>query len=173
MTQDAVKSFLETEEGKEAFRESVERVLFQNPEFFREVISFVSSDLEKKHPELKGETLKKDVEKVITDILDELGGLHSLYGYKYTKQAIMLILEEPERMYFMTKEVYPMIAEKYNTSASKVERAIRYFITRIFSLGNMEKIQKYFSYTYSSKRGMTTNSEFIAAIKDFILLQQK
>ena len=73
----------------------------------------------------------------------------------------------------ITKKLYPSIADKFDTSASKVERAIRHAIEVAWSRGNMDIINSLFSYTVSTGKGKPTNSEFIALIADKIRLQNK
>ena len=73
----------------------------------------------------------------------------------------------------VTKVLYPEVAKRFNTTASRVERAIRHAIEVAWDRGDLETLQKYFGYTVSNVKGKPTNSEFIAMIADRLQLQQK
>ena len=105
-----------------------------------------------------------DVE--VTRIIHQMGVPAHVKGYQYLRDAIILVVEEVNLMGAVTKELYPMIAEKYNATASRVERAIRHAIELAWDRGNVEMMNKYFGYTIDIERGKPTNSEFIAMIAD-------
>ena len=105
-----------------------------------------------------------DVE--VTSILHQMGVPVHIKGYQYLRDAIVFVIEDINLLGAVTKELYPMIAEKYNTTASRVERAIRHGIELAWDRGNIDLMNKYFGYTIDVERGKPTNSEFIAMIAD-------
>ena len=105
-----------------------------------------------------------DVE--VTSILHQMGVPAHIKGYQYLRDAIVFVIEDINLLGAVTKELYPMIAEKYNTTASRVERAIRHGIELSWDRGNIDLMNKYFGYTIDVERGKPTNSEFIAMIAD-------
>lgn len=105
-----------------------------------------------------------DVE--VTSILHQMGVQAHIKGYQYLRDAIVFVIEDINLLGAVTKELYPMIAEKYNTTASRVERAIRHGIELAWDRGNIDLMNKYFGYTIDVERGKPTNSEFIAMIAD-------
>lgn len=94
-------------------------------------------------------------------------------GYQYLRDAIVFVIEDPNLLGAVTKELYPMIAQKYKTTASRVERAIRHGIELAWDRGNIELMNKYFGYTIDVERGKPTNSEFIAMIADKLKMANK
>lgn len=105
-----------------------------------------------------------DVE--VTGILHQMGVPAHIKGYQYLRDAIVFVIEDINLLGAVTKELYPMIADKYNTTASRVERAIRHGIELAWDRGNIDLMNKYFGYTIDVERGKPTNSEFIAMIAD-------
>jgi len=116
---------------------------------------------------------KKDYEIEVTNILHQMGVPAHVKGYQYLRDAILYIVEDNNLLGAVTKELYPMIGEKYNTSASRVERAIRHGIELAWNRGNVDMMIQYFGYTINTERGKPTNSEFIAMISDKFRLQLK
>lgn len=102
----------------------------------------------------------------VTNIIREIGIPAHIKGYQYLRDAIMMIVAEIELLGAVTKVLYPMIAEKYNTTPSRVERAIRHAIEVAWNRGNIEMINKLFGYTIKLDKGKPTNSEFMAMIAD-------
>lgn len=94
-------------------------------------------------------------------------------GYQYLRDGIMMCVNEPEMLNSVTKILYPTIAKKNNTTASRVERAIRHSIEVAWNRGNMDMVYELFGYTINSGKGKPTNSEFIAMISDKIRLDYK
>lgn len=109
----------------------------------------------------------------ITRILHQMGVPAHVKGYQYLRDAIGLVTDEINLMGAVTKELYPMIADKYNTTASRVERAIRHAIELAWDRGNVELMNKYFGYTINIERGKPTNSEFIAMVADKLRMGEK
>lgn len=110
----------------------------------------------------------KDLEVVVTDYIHEIGVPAHIKGYQYLREAIMMSVEDPEMLNLITKALYPTIAKKYQTTPSRVERAIRHAIEVAWSRGKMETLDAIFGYTISIGKGKPTNSEFIALIADKI-----
>lgn len=112
-----------------------------------------------------------DVE--VTNIIREIGIPAHIKGYQYLRDAIMMIVEEIDLLGAVTKVLYPMIAEKYATTPSRVERAIRHAIEVAWGRGNMEMINKIFGYTVKLDKGKPTNSEFMAMIADKLRMEMR
>lgn len=119
------------------------------------------------------ETCSRDLEKDVTDMIHEIGVPAHIKGYQYLREAIMMSVEDNEMLNSITKVLYPSIAEKYQTTPSRVERAIRHAIEVAWNRGRMETLDGLFGYTINTGKGKPTNSEFIALIADKIRLQYK
>ena len=116
---------------------------------------------------------ERDLEKDVTDMIHEIGVPAHIKGYQYLREAIMMSVEDNEMLNSITKVLYPSIAKKYQTTPSRVERAIRHAIEVAWSRGKMETLDAMFGYTINTGKGKPTNSEFIALIADKIRLQYK
>lgn len=116
---------------------------------------------------------KRDLEKDVTDMIHEIGVPAHIKGYQYLREAIMMSVEDVEMLGSITKILYPTIAKKYQTTPSRVERAIRHAIEVAWSRGRMETLDALFGYTINTGKGKPTNSEFIALIADKIRLQYR
>ena len=114
-----------------------------------------------------------DLETEITNIIHEVGVPAHIKGYMYLREAITMVVNDMELLSAVTKELYPSIAKKYNTTASRVERAIRHAIEVAWGRGQIEAINRLFGYTVHGDKGKPTNSEFIAIIADKLRLQNK
>jgi sporulation transcription factor Spo0A len=114
-----------------------------------------------------------DLEKDVTSMIHEIGVPAHIKGYQYLREAIMMVVNDQEMLSSITKILYPSIAKKYQTTPSRVERAIRHAIEVAWSRGNMETLDSFFGYTISIGKGKPTNSEFIALIADKIRLHYK
>jgi two-component system response regulator (stage 0 sporulation protein A) len=114
-----------------------------------------------------------DLETVVTDFIHELGVPAHIKGYQYIRSAIMMVVENMDLLNFITKQLYPEIAKAYNTTASRVERAIRHSIEVAWSRGKPEIMNEIFGYTIHTGKGKPTNSEFIAMVADRIRLTLK
>jgi len=112
----------------------------------------------------------KDLEKDVTDMIHEIGVPAHIKGYQYLREAIMMSVEDMEMLNSITKILYPTIAKKFQTTPSRVERAIRHAIEVAWSRGKMETLDALFGYTINTGKGKPTNSEFIALIADKIRL---
>jgi two-component system response regulator (stage 0 sporulation protein A) len=114
-----------------------------------------------------------DLETEITSIIHEIGVPAHIKGYMYLREAISMVVNDIELLSAVTKELYPSIAKKFNTTASRVERAIRHAIEVAWSRGQVETINKLFGYTIHNDKGKPTNSEFIAMVADKLRLKNK
>ncbi len=114
-----------------------------------------------------------DLEQDVTDMIHEIGVPAHIKGYQYLREAIMMAVEDIDMLNSITKVLYPTIAKKYQTTSSRVERAIRHAIEVAWSRGRMETLDALFSYTVNTGKGKPTNSEFIALIADRIRLQYR
>lgn len=122
---------------------------------------------------LTRETLKRDLELDVTNIIHEIGVPAHIKGYQYLRDAILMSIEDMEMLNSITKILYPTIAKKHQTTPSRVERAIRHAIEVAWSRGKMDTIERLFGYTVNNGKGKPTNSEFIALIADKIRLEYK
>lgn len=121
----------------------------------------------------EGEPPRRDLEKDVTDMIHEIGVPAHIKGYQYLREAIMMAVEDVEMLSSITKILYPTIAKKFQTTPSRVERAIRHAIEVAWSRGRMETLDEMFGYTINTGKGKPTNSEFIALIADRIRLQYR
>ena len=121
----------------------------------------------------KTENVTHDLEKDVTDMIHEIGVPAHIKGYQYLREAIIMSVEDIEMLSSITKVLYPTIAEKYDTTPSRVERAIRHAIEVAWNRGRMETLNSLFGYTISTGKGKPTNSEFIALIADKIRLSYR
>lgn len=118
-------------------------------------------------------SVTRDLEKDVTDMIHEIGVPAHIKGYQYLREAIMMSVQDVEMLGSITKILYPTIAKKYQTTPSRVERAIRHAIEVAWSRGKMETLDALFGYTINTGKGKPTNSEFIALIADKIRLQYR
>lgn len=113
------------------------------------------------------------IEGVVTNIIHDIGVPAHIKGYQYLREAIMLSVKDMDMLNCITKVLYPAIAKKYQTTSSRVERAIRHAIEVAWARGRIDVINELFGYTINSVKGKPTNSEFIALIADKIRLEYK
>lgn len=119
------------------------------------------------------ETKSFDLEQDVTDMIHEIGVPAHIKGYQYLREAIMMSVKDSEMMGSITKILYPTIAKRYQTTSSRVERAIRHAIEVAWNRGRMETLDDMFGYTINTGKGKPTNSEFIALIADKIRLKYR
>ncbi|WIV10985.1 sporulation transcription factor Spo0A [Proteiniborus sp. MB09-C3] len=115
----------------------------------------------------------KSLEAKITNIIHEIGVPAHIKGYLYLREAITMVVDNVELLSAVTKELYPNIAKRFNTTPSRVERAIRHAIEVAWSRGKVDTINNLFGYTVNNDKGKPTNSEFIAMVADKLRLEQK
>jgi two-component system response regulator (stage 0 sporulation protein A) len=113
------------------------------------------------------------VEVRTTNMIHDVGVPAHIKGYQYIREAILLAVENEEIINAITKTLYPTLARKFNTTPSRVERAIRHAIEVAWNRGQIEMHDKIFGYTVNSNKGKPTNSEFIAMIADRLRLEAK
>ncbi len=113
------------------------------------------------------------LELMITDIIHQIGVPAHIKGYHYLREAIMLSIKNSDIINSVTKLLYPTVAKKHGTTASRVERAIRHAIEVAWDRGDIDVLNSYFGYTIQNERGKPTNSEFIAMISDKLRLKLK
>lgn len=116
---------------------------------------------------------EETLEAEVTDIIHEVGVPAHIKGYQYLREAIIMSVQDMDMLNSITKILYPSIAKKFDTTPSRVERAIRHAIEVAWSRGKMDTIDEMFGYTINNGKGKPTNSEFIALITDRIRLQMK
>ena len=123
--------------------------------------------------EKKPDPEEQNLEGIVTDIIHEIGVPAHIKGYQYLREAIIMSVTDMDMLNAITKILYPGIAKKYQTTPSRVERAIRHAIEVAWSRGKMDTIDELFGYTIHNGKGKPTNSEFIALIADKIRLEYK
>jgi len=113
------------------------------------------------------------LEAQVTAIIHEVGVPAHIKGYQYLREAIIIAVNDMDVINAVTKVLYPEVAKRFGTTASRVERAIRHAIEVAWDRGDLETLQKYFGYTVSNAKGKPTNSEFIAMIADRLQLERR
>ena len=164
-----VKSYVESED----LRLKVE--FFTGGNEIKRIILTKSDENEIEEKTAKEESAVKDVdiEVEITEILREIGIPTHIRGYHYIREAVKMGYEDAQVLNGITKILYPEIAKKYQTTASRVERAIRHAIEVAWKRGNREKIDEMLWYTIDARKGKPTNSEFLATIVDHLTIKHR
>ena len=141
---------------------------------------FELSELEKRILECNGESSYQNktidvqynnLQVSITKILHELGVPSHIKGYQYIREGITVLFERPEVIGGITKELYPDIAEKFDTTVSRVERAIRHAIEVSWNRGNWQLMEEIFGHSVDIDKAKPTNSEFIVTVADKLRLE--
>ena len=109
----------------------------------------------------------------VTEILHQIGVPAHIKGYQYLRDSIIMAIENPDIINAITKQLYPSVAKRYETTSSRVERAIRHAIEVAWDRGDVDVLNSYFGYTIHNTRGKPTNSEFVAMISDKLRLKMK
>lgn len=122
---------------------------------------------------LTGPAKTNNLDANITNVIHEMGVPAHIKGYLYLREAISMVYNEVDLLGAITKSLYPRIAEKYKTTPSRVERAIRHAIEVAWSRGNMDSIRSLFGYTINVSKAKPTNSEFIAMVADKLRIENK
>lgn len=117
--------------------------------------------------------MERNIENDVTSIIHDVGVPAHIKGYQYLREAIIMSVNDNEMLNSITKILYPSIAKKFQTTSSRVERAIRHAIEVAWNCGRMDTIDELFGYTINAEKGKPTNSEFIALIADKIRLEYK
>ena len=118
-------------------------------------------------------TDKTSIETMVTGIIHEIGVPAHIKGYQYLREAIIIAVNDMDVINAITKVLYPQVAKTFQTTPSRVERAIRHAIEVAWDRGDLDTLQRFFGYTVSNTKGKPTNSEFIALIADKLQLQLK
>ena len=116
---------------------------------------------------------KNSIESMVTNIIHEIGVPAHIKGYQYLREAIIIAVNDMDVINAITKVLYPQVAKTFQTTPSRVERAIRHAIEVAWDRGDLDTLQRFFGYTVSNTKGKPTNSEFIALIADKLQLQLK
>ena len=115
----------------------------------------------------------QSIEAMVTSIIHEIGVPAHIKGYQYLREAIIIAVNDMDVINAITKVLYPQVAKTFQTTPSRVERAIRHAIEVAGDRGDRDTLQRFFGYTVSNTKGKPTNSEFIALIADKLQLQLK
>lgn len=143
-----------------------------NTSIMRERLSnYVKDEPGQKHNWNKNIEKSEKLESKVTRIIHEIGVPAHIKGYLYLREAISMVVEDMDYLGAITKELYPSVALKFNTTPSRVERAIRHAIEVAWTRGKVDTINRLFGYTINNNRGKPTNSEFIALIADKLRLE--
>ena len=116
---------------------------------------------------------EENVEALVTNVIHEVGVPAHIKGYQYLREAIIMVINDIDVINQITKCLYPQIANKFHTTPSRVERAIRHAIEVAWGRGEQKTVENIFGYTISAAKGKPTNSEFIAMISDKLRLELK
>lgn len=135
-----------------------------------ERLTQVLQDTEKRSKPNRAEV---NLDALVTSVIHEIGVPAHIKGYQYLREAIKLAVNDMEVINAITKVLYPQVAKTFQTTPSRVERAIRHAIEVAWDRGDLEVLQSFFGYTVSNSKGKPTNSEFIALIADRLTLQLK
>ena len=146
--------------------------------FFQPVqskIPYTSREIKTSYIEIAPNEKKNEenLEALVTNMIHEIGVPAHIKGYQYLREAIMMVINDIDIINQITKQLYPEIAEKYKTTPSRVERAIRHAIEVAWARGEQKTVENIFGYTISAAKGKPTNSEFIAMIADKLRLELK
>ena len=139
------------------------------------VNNFIGRETKQQYVEIpeNGEKSQENLEALVTNIIHEVGVPAHIKGYQYLREAIIMVINDIDVINQITKSLYPKIAYKFNTTPSRVERAIRHAIEVAWGRGDQKTVEKIFGYTISAAKGKPTNSEFIAMIADKLRLELK
>lgn len=110
----------------------------------------------------------EEEKKVISEVLKQIGMPMNIKGYFYMRESILLAIQDSDKYSYITKELYPEIAKRFKTTASRVERAIRHSIEVAWERGDIDVIYEIFGYSVNAQRGKPTNSEAISALAEYI-----
>ena len=129
--------------------------------------------LDSGRPTIPRRSAPQSIEALVTGIIHEIGVPAHIKGYQYLREAIIIAVNDMDVINAITKVLYPQVAKTFQTTPSRVERAIRHAIEVAWDRGDLDTLQRFFGYTVSNTKGKPTNSEFIALIADKLQLQLK
>ena len=137
--------------------------------------NFIVKEQPKKAPYINVNSNKGEdhLEALVTNVIHGVGVPAHIKGYQYLREAIMMVVNDIDVINQITKSLYPQIAQKFGTTPSRVERAIRHAIEVAWGRGEVDLMENIFGYTVSAAKGKPTNSEFIAMIADKLRLELK
>ena len=153
----------------------IDDLIKQNKEFQIMITVPAAVQKEKNKETVQSRNIEKshDLEKDVTDMIHDIGVPAHIKGYQYLREAIIMSVQDPQMISSITKILYPDIAKKFQTTPSRVERAIRHAIEVAWARGKMETLDRLFGYTINTGKGKPTNSEFIALVSDKIRLRYR
>lgn len=114
-----------------------------------------------------------DPETILRQILLELGAPDHLLGHPYVIQGVLLVIHDQMYINNITFGLYPQLAARFDTTAARVERAIRHLVEVTWSRGDMDVLMRYFGNTVSAEKGKPTNGEFVARLANVVKLRMK
>lgn len=165
-------NLVSTKDNREVYR--ILNDLMNQDKEFQIMITVPSAEKQKSTTESASEKpTVHDLEQDVTNMIHDIGVPAHIKGYQYLREAIMMSVNDPVMISSITKLLYPTIAKKFQTTPSRVERAIRHAIEVAWSRGKMETLDNLFGYTINTGKGKPTNSEFIALIADKIRLKYR
>ena len=165
-------NLVSTKDNREVYR-ILNDLMNQNKEF-QIMITVPSAEISKQTQVVEeAKAVVHDLEQDVTNMIHDIGVPAHIKGYQYLREAIMMSVKEPTMISSITKVLYPTIAKQFQTTPSRVERAIRHAIEVAWSRGRMETLDTLFGYTINTGKGKPTNSEFIALIADKIRLKYR
>lgn len=137
--------------------------------------NYISREIKTQYIDISPENKKNEdnLEALVTNVIHEVGVPAHIKGYQYLREAIIMVIKNIDVINQITKQLYPEIAERYHTTPSRVERAIRHAIEVAWGRGQQDVVERIFGYTVSAAKGKPTNSEFIAMIADKLRLELK
>lgn len=137
--------------------------------------NFITREQKMKYVDISSnsQNSQENLEALVTNVIHEVGVPAHIKGYQYLREAIIMVVKDIDVINQITKSLYPQIANRFNTTPSRVERAIRHAIEVAWGRGQQEAVESIFGYTISASKGKPTNSEFIAMIADKLRLELK
>ena len=141
---------------------------FELPELERKILE-CTNEIKEGHKTI--DLYHNNLQIAVTNVLHELGVPSHIKGYSYIRESIMEIFFNPDMIGGITKELYPKIAHEFNTTVSRVERAIRHAIEVSWNRGNWDLMQEIFGYSVDIDKAKPTNSEFIVTVADKLRLE--
>lgn len=113
----------------------------------------------------------RNLEVEVTNVLHTLGMPAHIRGYQYVRDAIVTAVQRPECLGAITKDLYPTLAARHSTTASRVERAIRHAIEVVCARGNRQRLTEIFGFSLKGEKAKPTNSEFVAKLADLLRME--
>ncbi len=165
-------SLVSTKDNREVYR--ILNDLMNQDKEFQIMITVPSAEKKRSTTQVVEEKqIVRDLEQDVTNMIHDIGVPAHIKGYQYLREAIMMSVNDQSMISSITKLLYPTIAKRFQTTPSRVERAIRHAIEVAWSRGRMETLDTLFGYTINTGKGKPTNSEFIALIADKIRLKYR